>query len=55
MGPSFTNRLLNPAITQLVCPIWNADMRIVAFVTGGDTVRHILDYIVESMDPRDSR
>ncbi len=37
--------------TPLVCPICKADMRIVAFVTDGDSVRHILEYIGESTDP----
>lgn len=35
----------------LVCPICQADMRIVAFVTGSDSVRHILEYLGASADP----
>lgn len=35
----------------LVCPICKADMRIVAFVTDGGSVHHILEYIGESTDP----
>ena len=35
----------------LVCPICKADMRVVAFVTDGDSVNHILEYIGESPDP----
>jgi hypothetical protein len=37
--------------TPLVCPICQADMRVVAFVTDGDSVRHILEYIGASTDP----
>ncbi len=37
--------------TPLVCPNCKADMRIVAFVTEGGSVRHILEYIGESTDP----
>jgi hypothetical protein len=37
--------------TPLVCPICKADMRIVAFITDGDSVHHILEYIGESADP----
>ncbi len=37
--------------TPLVCPICKADMRIIAFVTDGDSVHHILEYIGESTDP----
>ena len=37
--------------TPLVCPICNADMRIVAFVTDSDSVRQILEYVGESADP----
>jgi len=37
--------------TPLVCPICQADMRVVAFVTDGGSVRHILEYIGESSDP----
>ena len=29
--------------TPLVCPNYKADMRIVAFITDGDSVRHILE------------
>jgi hypothetical protein len=35
----------------LVCPICKADMRIVAFITDGDSVHHILEYIGQSPDP----
>jgi hypothetical protein len=37
--------------TPLVCPICQADMRIIAFVTDGDSVRHILEHLGESADP----
>jgi hypothetical protein len=37
--------------TPLVCPICRADMRVIAFVTDGDSVRHILEYIGERTDP----
>ncbi len=37
--------------TPLVCPICQADMRIVAFITDGDSVHHILEYIGECSDP----
>ena len=37
--------------TPLVCPICQADMRIIAFVTDGDSVHHILEYIGENTDP----
>jgi hypothetical protein len=37
--------------TPLVCPVCQADMMIIAFVTDGDSVRHILEYIGESADP----
>jgi hypothetical protein len=37
--------------TPLLCPICQADMRIVAFVTDGDSLHHILEYIGESADP----
>jgi hypothetical protein len=37
--------------TPLVCPNCQADMRIVAFVTDGDSLRHILESIGESADP----
>ena len=35
----------------LVCPNCQADMRIIAFVTDGDSVHQILEYIGESADP----
>jgi len=35
----------------LVCPIRKANMRIVAFITEGNSVRHILEYIGHSADP----
>jgi len=37
--------------TPLLCPICQTDMRIVAFVTDGDSVHHILEYIGASTDP----
>jgi hypothetical protein len=37
--------------TPLVCPICKADMRVIAFVTDGDSVRHLLEYIGESANP----
>lgn len=37
--------------TPLVCPNCKADMRIIAFITEGDSVRHILEYVGESADP----
>jgi hypothetical protein len=37
--------------TPLVCPICQADMRSVAFVTDGDSLHHILEYIGASAEP----
>ncbi len=37
--------------TPLVCPNCKADMRIIAFITEGGSVHHILEYIGESADP----
>jgi hypothetical protein len=37
--------------TPRLCPICRADMRRVAFVTDGVSVRHILEYVGESADP----
>jgi hypothetical protein len=35
----------------LVCPICSADRRIIAFITDGPTVRHILTHIGEPAEP----
>jgi hypothetical protein len=37
--------------TPLVCPICEANMRVVAFIADASSVRHILEYIGESADP----
>ncbi len=37
--------------TPLVCPNCKADMRIIAFITEGESVHRILEYIGESADP----
>jgi hypothetical protein len=37
--------------TPLVCSICKADTRVIAFVTDGGSVPHILEYIGESADP----